>query len=84
MSAMGLLTIIGAAVLVVFLLVLVGVGLMLLRGGVLTFTVTQRYGGVPVTVRRRFGRETEWRWVEDQHPTPWQYGAYSLDDMEDE
>lgn len=80
---MGLLVIIGAVVLAVFLLVPVGVGLMLLGGGVLTFTVTQRCGGVPVTTRRRFGRETGWRWVEDQRQTPWQYGAYSFDDMED-
>lgn len=83
MTAMTFLAIIGAAVLAVLLLVPVGVGLMLLGGGVLTFTVTRRYGGVPVTVRRRFGRETGWRWVEDQHQTPWQYGAYSFDDMED-
>ena len=66
---MGLLTIIGAAVLAVPLLVVLGVGLMLLRGGVLTFTVTRRYGDKLMVVRKRFGRETGWRWVEDQHPT---------------
>ena len=79
---MGLLTIIGAAVLALLLLVPVGVALMLLGGGTLTFTWTQQYGGLPVTVRKRFGRETGWRWAED-HPTPWQYGAHSLNDMED-
>ena len=66
---MTFLAIIGAAVLALFLLVPVVIGLMLLGGGVLTFTVTQRYGGVPETVRKRFGRVTGWRWVEDQHPT---------------
>ena len=66
---MTFLAIIGAAVLALLLLVPVGVGLMLLGGGILTFTVTRRYGGLPVTMRRRFGRETGWRWVEDQHPT---------------
>lgn len=65
---MTFLATIGAAVLAVALLVVLGVGLMLLGGGVLTFTVTRRYGGLPVTVRKRFGRETGWRWVEDQHP----------------
>ena len=69
MSAMTFLAIIGAAVLALFLLVTVAVGLMLLGGGVLTFTVTRRYDGQSVTVRKRFGRETGWRWVEDQHPT---------------
>ena len=69
MTTMTLLATIGAAVLAVLLLVPVGVGLMLLRGGVLTFTWTQQYDGEPVTVRKRFGRETGWRWVEDQHPT---------------
>ena len=69
MSAVGVLTIIGAAVLAVFLLVPVGVAFMLLRGGVLTFTVTRRYGDKLMVVRKRFGRETGWRWVEDQHPT---------------
>lgn len=66
---MTFLAIIGAVVLAVFLLVPVGVGLMMLGGGVLTFTVTRRYGGLPVTVRKRFGRETGWRWVKDQYPT---------------
>ena len=69
MTAMTFLAIIGAVVLAVFLLVPVGVGLMMLGGGVLTFTVTRRYGGLPVTVRKRFGRETGWRWVKDQYPT---------------
>ena len=69
MTAMGLLAIIGGAVLAVFLLVPVGVGLMLLGGGVLTFTVTRQYGDKLMVVRKRFGRETGWRWVEDQHPT---------------
>lgn len=40
MSAMGLLTVIGAAVLALPLLVVLAVGLMLLGGGVLTFTVS--------------------------------------------
>lgn len=66
---MTFLAIIGAVVLAVFLLVPVGVGLMLLRGGVLTFTVVQHCHGGPVTVRKRFGRETGWRWVEDKSPT---------------
>jgi hypothetical protein len=66
---MGLLTVIGAAVLAVVLLVVLGVGLMLLGGGTLTVTWTQQYGGRPVTVRKRFGRVTGWRWVEDQYPT---------------
>lgn len=66
---MTFLAIIGAAVLALLLLVPVGVGLMLLGGGILTFTVTRRYGGLPVTMRRRFGRETGWRWVEDRTPT---------------
>lgn len=66
---MGLLTIIGAAVLAVVLLVPLAVGLMLLGGGVLTFTVTTRCGAESETVRKRFGRVTGWRWVEDQHPT---------------
>lgn len=69
MSAMGFLVIIGAAVLAVPLLVVLGVGLMLLGGGVLTFTLTRRYGDKLMVVRKRFGRETGWRWVEDQHPT---------------
>ena len=80
---MTFLAIIGAVVLAVLLLVPVGVGLMLLGGGVLTFTVTRRYGDKLMVVRKRFGRETGWRWVEDQRQTPWQYGAYSFDDMED-
>lgn len=70
---MGLLTIIGAAVLAVVLLVpllvALGTGLMLLGGGVLTFTVTTRCGAESETVRKRFGRVTGWRWVEDQSPT---------------
>ena len=66
---MGLLTIIGAVVLAVPLLVVLGVGLMLLRGGVLTFTVTRQYGDKLMVVRKRFGRVTGWRWVEDLHPT---------------
>ena len=66
---MGLLTIIGAAVLAVALLVVLGVGLMLLGGGTITFTVTRQYGDKLMVVRKRFGRETGWRWVEDQHPT---------------
>ena len=69
MTAMTFLAIIGAAVLAVFLLVPVGVGLMLLGGGVLTFTVTRRYGDKLMVVRKRFGRETGWRWVEDRSPT---------------
>ena len=69
MSAVGLLTFIGAAVLTVPLLVVLGVGLMLLGGGVLTFTVTRQYGDKLMAVRKRFGRVTGWRWVEDQHPT---------------
>ena len=69
MSAMGLLTIIGGAVLAVFLLVLLAIGLMLLGGGVLTFTVTRQYGDKLMVVRKRFGRVTGWRWVEDLHPT---------------
>ena len=69
MSAITTLAIIGAVVLAVFLLVPVGVGLMLLRGGVLTFTVTRQYGDKLMVVRKRFGRETGWRWVEDWHPT---------------
>lgn len=66
---MGLLAIIGAVVLAVFLLVPVGVGLMLLGGGTLTFTVTRQYGDKLMVVRKRFGSETGWRWVEDWHPT---------------
>lgn len=66
---MTFLAIIGAAVLALLLLVPVGVGLMLLGGGTITFTVTQRYGDKLMVVRKRFGRETGWRWVEDQHPT---------------
>ena len=66
---MGLLTIIGAAVLAVPLLVALGIGLMLLGGGTITFTLTTRCGAESETVRKRFGRETGWRWVEDQHPT---------------
>lgn len=66
---MGLLTIIGAAVLGLVLLVVLGVALMLLRGGVLTFTVTRQYGDKLMVVRKRFGRETGWRWVKDQYPT---------------
>ena len=69
MSAMGLLAIIGAVVLGVVLLVVLAAGLMLLRGGVLTFTVTRQYGDKLMVVRKRFGRETGWRWVEDQRPT---------------
>ena len=69
MSAMTFLAIIGAAVLAVFLLVPVAVGLILLGGGVLTFTVTRQYGDKLMVVRKRFGRVTGWRWVEDQHPT---------------
>ena len=69
MNAITFLAIIGGAVLAVFLLVPVGVALMLLRGGVLTFTVTRRYGDKLMVVRKRFGRETGWRWVEDWHPT---------------
>ena len=69
MSAMTFLAIIGAVVLAVVLLVPVAIGLMLLRGGVLTFTVTRRYGDKLMVVRKRFGRETGWCWVEDQHPT---------------
>lgn len=69
MNAITFLAIIGGAVLAVFLLVPVGVALMLLRGGVLTFTVTRRYGDKLMVVRKRFGRVTGWRWVEDQHPT---------------
>lgn len=69
MTAMTFLAIIGAVVLAVLLLVPVGVGLMLLGGGVLTVTVTRRYGDKLMVVRKRFGRETGWRWVEDQHPT---------------
>ena len=66
---MGLLTVIGAAVLAVVLLVVLGVGLMLLGGGTLTVTWTQQYGDKLMVVRKRFGRETGWRWVEDLHPT---------------
>lgn len=66
---MGVLTIIGAAVLGLVLLVPVGVGLMLLCGGVLTVTWTRQYGDKLMVVRKRFGRETGWRWVEDWHPT---------------
>ena len=69
MTAMTFLAIIGAAVLAVFLLVPVAVGLMLLGGGVLTVTWTRQYGDKLMVVRKRFGRETGWRWVEDQHPT---------------
>ena len=69
MTAMTFLAIIGAAVLAVLLLVVLAVALMLLGGGTLTFTWTQQCGGQPVTVRKRFGRETGWRWVEDWHPT---------------
>lgn len=69
MTAMTFLAIIGAAVLAVFLLVPLAVGLMLLGGGVLTFTVTRRYGDKLMVVRKRFGRETGWRWVEDRTPT---------------
>lgn len=66
MSAMTFLAVIGGAVLAVFLLVPVAVGLMLLGGGVLTFTVTRQYGDKLMVVRKRFGRVTGWRWVEDQ------------------
>lgn len=66
---MTFLAIIGAAILAVVLLVPVAVGLMLLGGCVLTFTVTRRYGDKLMVVRKRFGRETGWRWVEDQSPT---------------
>ena len=66
---MTFLAIIGAVVLAVLLLVPVGVGLMLLGGGTLTFTVTRQYGDKLMVVRKRFGRETGWRWVEDQAPT---------------
>ena len=69
MSAMGFLTIIGAVVLAVVLLVVLGVGLMLLGGGTITFTVTTRCGARSETVRKRFGRVTGWRWVKDQYPT---------------
>ena len=69
MSAMTFLAVIGAAVLAVALLVPVGVGLMLLGGGTLTVTVTRQYGDKLMVVRKRFGRETGWRWVEDQNPT---------------
>lgn len=69
MSAMTFLAIIGAAVLAMLLLVPLAVGLMLLGGGVLTFTVTRRYGDKLMVVRKRFGRVTGWRWVEDQSPT---------------
>ena len=65
---MTLLAIIGAAVLSLLLLVPVAIGLMLLGGGVLTFTVTRQYGDKLMVVRKRFGRVTGWRWVEDQHP----------------
>lgn len=66
---MTFLATIGAAVLAVPLLVVLAVGLMLLGGGTLTSTWTLQYDGETVTVRKRFGRETGWRWVEDQHPT---------------
>ena len=66
---MTFLAIIGAAVLGLVLLVPVGVGLMLLGGGTLTVTWTRQYGDKLMVVRKRFGRETGWRWVEDQHPT---------------
>ena len=69
MNAITILAIIGAAVLAVFLLVPVAVGLILLGGGTITFTVTTRRSGGSETVRKRFGRVTGWRWVEDQHPT---------------
>lgn len=69
MTAMTFLAIIGAAVLAVPLLVVLGVGLMLLGGGTITFTLTTRCGTESETVRKRFGRVTGWRWVEDQHPT---------------
>lgn len=66
---MTFLAVIGGAVLAVFLLVPLAIGLMLLGGGVLTFTVTRRYGDKLMAVRKRFGRETGWRWVEDKSPT---------------
>ena len=66
---MTFLAVIGAAVLALPLLVVLAVGLMLLGGGVLTFTVTRRYGDKLMVVRKRFGRETGWRWVEDRSPT---------------
>lgn len=66
---MAFLATIGAAVLAVALLAPVVVGIMLLGGGVLTFTWTQQYDGETMTMRKRFGRETGWRWVEDLHPT---------------
>lgn len=69
MTAMTFLAVIGGAVLAVFLLVPVAVGLILLGGGTLTFTVTRQYGDKLMVVRKRFGRETGWRWVEDQNPT---------------
>lgn len=65
---MTFLAIIGAVVLAVPLLVALGTGLMLLGGGTLTFTVTTRCGAESVTVRKRFGRVTGWRWVEDMNP----------------
>lgn len=65
MSAMTFLAIIGAVALAVPLLVALGIGLMLLGGGTLTFAVTTG----SETVRKRFGRETGWRWVEDRYPT---------------
>ena len=69
MNAITILAIIGAVVLAVPLLVALGIGLMLLGGGTLTFTVTTRCGTESETVRKRFGRETGWRWVEDRSPT---------------
>ena len=69
MNAMTFLAIIGGAVLAVLLLVPVVIGLMLLGGGTITFTVTHRYGDKLMVVRKRFGRETGWRWVEDWRHT---------------
>lgn len=69
MNAITILAIIGAAVLAVLLLVPVAVGLILLGGGTLTFTVTRQYGDKLMVVRKRFGRETGWRWAKDQNPT---------------
>ena len=69
MNAITILAIIGGAVLAVFLLVPLAIGLILLGGGALTFTVTRRYGDKLMVVRKRFGRVTGWRWVKDQHPT---------------
>ena len=66
---MTFLAIIGAAVLGLLLLVPLVVGLMLLGGGTLTVTWTRQYGDKLMVVRKRFGRVTGWRWVEDQYPT---------------